>query len=131
MTTPVNMVSGVGPKTVEYLKSRRITTAEALVTRGLSILEAAPGFSPGRAANVIEAANKLLSGEPVVKTATKAKAEKPAPKKEGKKESKESKKDKKKDKDKKSKDKKGKKNKKDKKKNKKNKKNKKTKSKFV
>ena len=119
MTTPVNKVTGVGPKTVEYLKTRRITTAEALVKRGISVLEAAPGFSPGRAANVIEAANQLLSGEPVVvktaKPATKAKAEKPAKKEKNKKDKK---KDKKNKKDKK-KDKKGKK---EKKKNKKNKK---------
>ncbi|MGB1801345.1 MAG: helix-hairpin-helix domain-containing protein [Gammaproteobacteria bacterium] len=117
MTTPVNMVTGVGPKTVEYLKKRRITTAEALVKRGISVLEVAPGFSPGRAANVIEAANKLLRGEPViVKTAKpviKAKAEKPAKKEKNKKEKK---------KDKKSKDKKGK-------KDKKNKKDKKSKNK--
>ena len=123
MTTPVSMVTGVGPKTVEYLKRRRITTAEALVKRGTSVLEAAPGFSPGRATNVIDAATKLLSGETVVvKTAkpvkkAKAKAEKPVKKDK-------SKKDKKKDK--KSKYKKGKKDKKkDKKKNKKDKKNKK------
>ena len=124
MTTPVSEVTGVGPKTVEYLKKRRITTAEALVKRGISVLEGAPGFSPGRAANVIDAANKLLSGAPVViktaKPATKAKAEKPAKKEKNKKEKK---------KDKKSKDKKGKKDKKNKKdkksKNKKGKKNKK------
>lgn len=122
MTTPVNKVAGVGPKTVEYLKRRRITTAEALVKRGTSALETAPGFSFGRAATVIEAANRLLSGEPRVKTAkptTKVKAEKPAKKEKGKKEKK---------KDKKSKDKKRRKNKKkDKKKDKKNKKGKKNK----
>ncbi len=119
MTTPVNMVTGVGPKTVEYLKRRRITTAETLVKRGSSVLEAAPGFSPGRAENVIEAANKLLRGEPViVKTAKpvkKAKADKPAKKekdKKDKKKDKKGKKDKKNKKDKKSKNKKGKKNKK-------------------
>ena len=126
MTTPVNRVTGVGPKTVEYLKKRRITTVEALIKRGPSVLDEAPGFSPGRAANVIEAANKLLrGGSVVVKTAkpvTKAKAEKPAKKEKNKKK-------KKKNKDKKSKDKKGKKDKKNKKdkksKNKKGKKNKK------
>ena len=92
MTTPVNMVTGVGPKTVEYLKRRRITTAETLVKRGSSVLETAPGFSPGRAENVIEAANKLLRGEPViVKTAKpvkKAKADKPAKKEKDKKDKK-------------------------------------------
>ena len=92
MTTPVNKVTGVGPKTVEYLKRRRITTAEALVKRGISVLESAPGFSPGRAANVIEAANKLLQGEPVmIKTAKpvkKTKTEKPAKKEKNKKEKK-------------------------------------------
>lgn len=123
MTTPVDKVTGVGPKTVEYLKRRRITTAEALVKRGTSVLETAPGFSPGRAVNVIEAANQLLSrGSVVVKTAkptTKAKAEKPEKKEKDKKEKK---------KDKKSKNKKGKKEKKkDKKKDKKNKKGKKNK----
>lgn len=112
MTTPVNKVTGVGPKTVEYLKERRITTAEALVKHGTSVLETAPGFSPGRAENVIHAANKLLHGEAVIeKTASKPKVDKSKKKKKDKKE-------KKKDKDNKSKDKKGKKDKKNKKDNK-------------
>lgn len=119
MTTPVNEVEGVGPKTVEYLKKRRITTAEALIKRGASVLETAPGFSPGRATKVIDAANKLLRGEPVIvkteKPIKKAKSDKPAKKekdKKDKKKDKKGKKDKKNKKDKKSKNKKGKKNKK-------------------
>jgi helix-hairpin-helix protein len=128
MTTPVSEVNGIGPKTVEYLKGRRITTVEALVKRGASVLESAPGFSPGRAANVLQVATAVLDGTYVAKkkkTVSKAKTKaKPKSEKPAKKE----KKNKKKDKDKKSKnkkEKKNKKNKKDKKKNKKEKKNKK------
>ncbi len=121
MTTPVNMVDGIGPKTVEFLKKRRITTVEGLVKRGISVLETAPGFSPGRAATVLKVAIAVLDGTYVAKKskpATKTKV-KTKPEKSGKKD----KKEKKKEKDKKSKDKKGKKEKKkDRKKNKKNKK---------
>jgi helix-hairpin-helix protein len=119
MTTPVNKVNGIGPKTTEFLKSRRITTVEALVKSGVSILETAPGFSPGRAVTVMNEANSLLSGTPVKKAAKPSSKAKVKPEKSDKK----AKKDKKKDKGKKSKDKKGKnkskKGKKDKKKNKK------------
>lgn len=128
MTTPVDSINGIGPKTTEFLKKRRITTVEALLKRGVSALENAPGFSPGRATKIIQEAKKSLgsTSKKQAKLSTKAK-----PKKD--KSDKKSKKDKnnnKKSKDKVSKDKKGKKNKKDKKnkkakKDKKNKKNKK------
>ncbi len=121
MTTPVNKVNGIGPKTVEFLKTKRITTVETLIKRGAAILETAPGFSSGRAANAISEANALLSGTPVQKTAKSAGKVKTSPEKSAKKEKK-GKKEKKKDKEKKSKGKKGKDKKKDKKKNKKNKK---------
>lgn len=119
MTTPVNMVNGIGPKTVEFLKSRRITTVEALVKSGVSILETAPGFSPGRAANVLKVATAVLDGTYVPKTAKPKTRVKAKSEKSGKKDKKDKKKDKK------SKDKKNKKDKKDKKDKKKNKKNKK------
>ena len=116
MTTPVNMVSGIGPKTLEFLKKRRITTVEELVKHGASVLETAPGFSPSRAATVLKIANAVLDGT-YVKTSSKPRSRvKVKPGKTDKKDKKDKKKDKK------PKDKKGKKNKKDKKKNKKNKK---------
>ncbi len=118
MTTPVSTVNGIGPKTVEFLKKRRITTVEALVKRGVVVLETAPGFSPGRAATVLKVATAVLDGTYVQKK-SKAKV-KAKPEKSNKKNKKNKKKDK--DKDKKSKDKKSKNKKKDKKKNKKNKK---------
>lgn len=112
MTTPVNKVNGIGPKTVEYLKAKKITTVEGLVKRGASVLEAAPGFSVGRAENTINAANALLSGSPVQKTAKPVSTVKGKSEKKVKKEKKDKKKDKKgkkeKKKDKKSKNKKGK-----------------------
>jgi predicted RecB family nuclease len=120
MTTPVSMVDGIGPKTTEFLKTRRITTVEALVKQGPSILETAPGFSPGRAATVMNEANRLLSGSSAKKAPNSTSKVKEKPKKSDKK-AKKAKKDKDKDKDKKGKNK-AKKGKKDKKKNKKNKK---------
>jgi Helix-hairpin-helix domain len=112
MSTPVNKVSGIGPKTTEYLKRKRITTAEALVKSGTDILVLAPGFSPGRAETVIKEAINLLSGPPSATRAkttnrVKVKAEKTGKKdkkkKDKKSKNKKSKKDKKKDKKKKNK----------------------------
>jgi Helix-hairpin-helix domain len=128
MTTPVSEVNGIGPKTVEFLKRRRISTVEALVKRGASVLETAPGFSPGRAANVLKVAAAVLNGTYVSKKTRAVSKPKSKPVNSDKKD----KKDKKKAKDKKSKNKKSKKDKKnkkgkDKKKNKKDKKGKKNK----
>lgn len=123
MTTPVNEVNGIGPKTVEFLKKHRITTVEELVKRGAAVLETAPGFSPGRAANVLKVASAVLDGT-YVKTSSKPKSRVKVKTETSAKKDKKDKKEKKKDK--KSKDKKRKKDKKDKKpKNKKGKKNKK------
>lgn len=117
MTTPVDRVIGIGPKTTEFLKKRRVTTVEALIKRGASLLEQAPGFSQGRAESVLKNAHGLLAKSSVQTTKkSTAKTEKKVKKE---------KKNKKKDKDKKSKAKKNKKDKKDKKDKKKNKKNKK------
>jgi hypothetical protein len=120
MTTPVNTVNGIGPKTVEFLKKKRVTTVEGLVKKGVSLLETAPGFSPSRAANVIKIANAVLDGT-YVKPVKKKSSAKPESKVIAKPEKSDKKDKKDKKKDKKLKDKKAKKDKKDK-KNKKNKK---------
>lgn len=120
MTTPVNKVNGIGPKTNEYLKGKGVTTAEALLKFGVDKLVLAPGFSQGRAATVINEAGKLISGAQTIAEPEKTKKPDKVKSRKGKKD----KKDKKKNKDKKSKGKKGKD-----KKNKKNKKEKKNKNK--
>ena len=122
MTTPVNKVSGIGPKTTEYLKGQGITTAEALLKYGVEKLASAPGFSPGRAETVISETNKLLGGAQKQTTVSATKSSGKAITKPGKKDKKDKKQKKNKDKkskNKKGKNKKGKKDKKDKKKNKK------------
>lgn len=117
MTTPVNKVNGIGPKTTEFLKSQGITTAEALIKSGVEKLALAPGFNQSRATTAIDAANTLIN-EPQSKVPSIITA-KPSSKARTAKSDKKDKKGKK-NKDKKSKNKKGKKDKKkDKKKNKK------------
>ncbi len=120
MTIPVNQVIGIGPKTTDYLKTKRVTTAEGLIKFGVEKLALAPGFNPGRAETVMKAADSLLGNNTSTK---KGVAKKTQPKKAAEKNKKKeaAKKDSKKDK---KKDKKNKKNKKDKKKNKKDKKGK-------
>ena len=66
MTTPVIKVNGIGSKTAEFLKGKRITTVEALVKSGIEKLALAPGFNEGRAVIVINEAGKLI-GEPQLK----------------------------------------------------------------
>jgi len=61
MTIPVNHVNGIGPKTTEYLKTKNVTTAAALVKFGISNLSLAPGFNPGRATTAIEEAKKIIT----------------------------------------------------------------------
>jgi Helix-hairpin-helix domain len=123
MTTPVNKVSGIGPKTTEFLKNQGIATAEALITSGVAKLALAPGFNQSRATTVINAASKLIS-EPQLQATSRSTAKssskaKTKPEKIDKKDKKNKKNKDKKSKGKKGKDKKSKKDKKDKKKNKK------------
>lgn len=61
MTTPVNRITGIGPKTAAFLTQHGIETAEALLQADIAILAAAPGFSLTRAGNVLQAA-RALSG---------------------------------------------------------------------
>ena len=60
MSIPVKKVKGVGPKTAEYLLSKNVETAEALIQFGVKQLAQAPGFSPGRAETVIDEARDML-----------------------------------------------------------------------
>lgn len=119
MTTPVVNVIGIGLKTAAYLKTKRITTAEKLITYGAENLAKAPGIGLARAEAAIANAKQLI-GKTVTpgKSTTSKKSinknkgqkkEKKPKKDKGKKKDKKNKKNKKKDK---------KKNKKDKKKNK-------------
>ena len=74
MTIVVIDVTGVGPKTAEYLAQHGITTVEALLQAGLGILIAAPGFSDGRARKVMDAAATLIvDGEAVTEKLNKPK----------------------------------------------------------
>ncbi len=100
MTIPVGQVTGIGPKTAEYLQSKSVGTAEALIKFGTEELSQAPGFSEGRAVNVITAA-KALVGDNKAKSGNKVKDKKnkkPKDKKKNKKGRKDKKKDGKKDK---------------------------------
>ncbi|GJM04440.1 MAG: hypothetical protein DHS20C09_04310 [marine bacterium B5-7] len=118
MTIPVNKVNGIGPKTTEYLKLKKVTTVAALVKFGVANLSLAPGFNTGRATTAINAAKKLISISTASKPTKKTRSENI--KSKNKKSDKKNKKNTKDKKDKKSKKEKAKKNKKkDKKKNKK------------
>lgn len=119
MSTPVNKVNGIGPKTTEYLKTKKITTAEALLRFGVAKLALAPGFNPGRATNAINEAEKLISGTGAGSTAASKKAPAKKPKNKPRKNKPKDKAKKSDKKDKNSKNKKNKKGKKDKKKDKK------------
>jgi len=112
MTTPVNKVNGIGPKTTVFLRNQNITTVEALIKFGVAKLALAPGFSKGRAVTVINEAKILIGSaqsQATAKSSSKVKTKSEKPDKKGKKNKK----------NKKSKNKKGKKDKKDKKKDKK------------
>lgn len=111
MAIPVNKVTGIGPKTAEYLATKKIKTVEQLLKNNIDVLASAPGIGPVRAEAAIKEANKLLGSAPATGSAVNTKQK-------GKKEKGKARKDKKKDKKKNKKDKKGKK---DKKKDKKNK----------
>lgn len=60
MSVPVIKISGIGPKTAEYLKASGIHTVLDLIKAGPQSLISAPGFSPGRAAMVF---NNLQSSD--------------------------------------------------------------------
>lgn len=60
MSVSLRDVSGIGPKTEEFLNSHDIKTAEQLVQGGRQILEKAPGINLSRAAYILESANQLL-----------------------------------------------------------------------
>jgi hypothetical protein len=62
MNTPVNNVNGIGPKTAEYLKNKKVTTVAGLLKFGVTKLALAPGFNPGRATTVINEAKKMVGG---------------------------------------------------------------------
>lgn len=114
MAIPVKNVRGIGPKTVEYLATKKIKTVEQLLNSKIEVLAGAPGIGVVRAEAAMKAAEKLSGAAP---TATDN--QKPAKDKKDKKTKDRGKKDKKKDKKKNRKNKKGKKDKKkDKKKNK-------------
>ena len=120
MTTPVIKVNGIGPKTAAYLKTKRVTTAERLITYGVDNLAKAPGIGLARAQTAIDNAKQLL-GQTQTKSATVTKAtvkKKVKNKDKKEKKDKDKKKNKKNKKDKKDKKKDKKKNKKDKKKSK-------------
>lgn len=122
MAIPVSRVRGIGPKTVEYLASKKITTVDALLKSGETVLAEAPGFGAARAEQAMAAARELVGSSASAdvsvpaeskKSADDKKKQKKDKKKKEPKEKKDKKKDSKKDK---------KKDKKDKKKNKKKKK---------
>jgi hypothetical protein len=112
MTQSIRDVTGIGPKTAEFLDAKGISTVKQLIRLGVAGLAEAPGFSESRARTVIAAAELMDAGdEPDQPTAiieVKAGPVKKAKKKDKKgKQRKTDKKDKKKDKkDKKDKDKK-------------------------
>lgn len=93
MTTAVTAVTGIGPKTAEYLQQQGVDTAEKLLAGGVDLLSGAPGFGEARAQAVIEAAEELL-GKGAGKsddTSGKKKKQKKAKKEKNKKGKKESK----------------------------------------
>jgi predicted flap endonuclease-1-like 5' DNA nuclease len=96
MTTPVSKVTGIGPKTAEYLGEKGITTAEALLEKGRDVLLNAPGFSESRVVTVFDAASQLLGAEPAAEEAAPAEKPKKGKKKKDKGKKKKSKKGKKK-----------------------------------
>jgi len=59
MTIPLNRVTGIGPKTVAYLKDKGVTTLDALLLAGPAVLAEAPGFGQARADRVMDAAKSL------------------------------------------------------------------------
>ncbi len=63
MTQSVRDVTGIGPKTAEFLDTRGISTVKQLIRLGVSGLAEAPGFSESRARTVIAAAELLDAGD--------------------------------------------------------------------
>jgi len=59
MTTPLRKVTGIGPKTAEFLQQRGIESAEQLLAAGRESLSGAPGFSAARADSVLQAAASM------------------------------------------------------------------------
>ena len=116
MTQSVRDVTGIGPKTAEFLDAKGIRTVKQLISLGVAGLAEAPGFSESRARTVIAAAETVDAGDEP-EQATAVIEVKAGPVNKAKKKDKKSKKDKSSKKDKK----KGKKDKKDKKKGKKKK----------
>ncbi len=113
MAIPVKTVRGIGPKTVAYLATKKIKTAEQLLKNNIDLLAAAPGIGPVRAEAAMKDAANLVAA-----TASTGKPEKTGNKPTAGKRKDKKQKDRKKNKDKK-KDKKNKKGKKEKKKDKK------------
>lgn len=62
MTIAIVDVSGIGPKTAEYLAKQGITTAEALLEAGLAVLAVSPGFGDARARKSMDSAAALVVG---------------------------------------------------------------------
>ena len=63
MVTPVEQLSGVGPKTAEILQAHGLASAEAIIKAGVQGLQAVPGFGPSRAASVIAAAKAVVKSQ--------------------------------------------------------------------
>lgn len=62
MTTPLGSVTGIGPRTLEYLEARGIMSVEDLLRAGVAALMEAPGFGERRANTVLDAAKDALGG---------------------------------------------------------------------
>ncbi|MEQ8288234.1 MAG: helix-hairpin-helix domain-containing protein [Gammaproteobacteria bacterium] len=120
MAIPVKNVRGIGPKTVEYLATKKITTVEQLLSSKVEVLASAPGIGVVRAEAAMKEAARLSGNTPATGTTKTVSSSKQQQDKKEKKKKDKGKKDKKKDKKKNRKDKKTRKN--DKKKDKKNKK---------
>jgi hypothetical protein len=63
MATPLVKVTGIGPKTAEFLKEQGIATAEELLAAGVGLLSQAPGFSAARAETVLDSARVEVGAE--------------------------------------------------------------------
>ncbi len=72
MVTGIHKITGIGPKTAEYLSAQGIATAEGLLEAGLGTLVQAPGFSQARADKVMQATRELLAQMVPKKQAKKA-----------------------------------------------------------
>lgn len=82
MSSELESVPGIGPKTAEYLQEHKVATIKSLLKFGSDKLKHAPGFGEARAMMVIEAASLLI--KPKAKSNKKDKTEKKPKKKKDK-----------------------------------------------